>query len=212
MSNDNLRCRVYNQVAGFNLDVPDFSLSTLHSVFANPDFLKTQNTTFTFPKKYADWLLEEEDIKGIFKEVASFLGTEIETLIKWYFFYVINEDQYAFEVFAESDYVQKKVFVEAFRNFNKRYMTVPDSKNIIAPDILFCLIVYSYIHMHQVNEFEVPYNLLPLILNIVGVGPQDGYPEGFDPSLPYESDVYPINDKDKLPKRDLIDRIKYKLK
>lgn len=187
-SNKAIRCRLFNKEADFDLDVPDFSMDTLTSIFANPEVLNSLSFTFTVPKEYAKWILEEPDLTKVFTDIADFLHISLDRLIQLYFFYVVNEDSSAYAAFADTKYTQKQVFLKAFRDFNAKFIEDTSKiKNPVAPDILYCLVVYILLYQYpQIHDFEIPMNILVHILNIEN---EMKAPDDFDPNIPYETDI-----------------------
>lgn len=191
---ENITCRIFNETAGLDLVLPNLVASTATELFAHEDYLETSSLRTRVDERYIKWILEEDDLSAAFKALAEYTGLTVERIIQLYFYIVLIEDPHANEVFIEKSFVSKKSFIEDFKNFNKDYIP-SDCIQTVAPDILLYLLCYILMNKYQRDNFEIPQEVLPYILNISGVGPEDGYPEDFNPEAQYKNDVYDVNKK-----------------
>lgn len=198
MNKDSIACRLHNDSVDFNLVLDKLSAETLTEIFLHEEGLKCFDKYVEVPKTYIQWITEDAEILDIFKSLSKYLQVTPEYLIRIFFFFIIKEDKFAFKTFIKKQINNKKDFLKTFRKYNARYLASKETKNLISPDILICFYCYVYMNRFQKNDIEVPVDVLPYILNIEGVIPDlENTPPGFDPNMPYESDVYDINNATK---------------
>lgn len=180
-------CRVFCEDAGFDLTVPDLDNEILALLLETPEILETAHGPVRINEKQIQWIIQDATYKAFFEKIEKAVNVPLELLVKTYFVLVLYQDSTTTNYFANVTFLSKNYFMESFRNYNQQYLA-PDSKALICPDIMFCTLAYAYMYTYQSHEISVPKNILPIILNIVGVSLED-MEKDFYPDLPYETDI-----------------------
>lgn len=175
---------IFNTELDFEITIKvDTELITL--LFLPKDAQKKSKHYLELQPHVLEVISEDSQLFEPFVILADFLKKDPKDLLNLFLIMISREDQRARHFLCEVPY-SKEDLVQKFKNFQRKYFVAPDTKNVIAPDILLHLLCYIWIHEHNQNSLEIPQELVPYILNISGVQPD--LPNDFDPNLPYEND------------------------
>lgn len=181
-------CIISNDELGIEYPVKINELTGALLFKSDRELLKSDQL-ITLRPKIIELIKGQKDLFEPFIALGNFLQTDPENFLRTFLLMIAREDRKGYKLLC-TDKIKEADFISKFRKYQRFYIPTKKILNVIAPDILACALCHElYFKYNGKTEFEVPAEFIPFVLPIAGVVPYEA-PEGFDPSVPYESDVY----------------------
>lgn len=181
-----IECTIFNKEAELEFPV-DLRADTNATLFLSEKELKDSDQFIDIDPDYTKWILSKDEYKIIFEKVADFVGTDTENFVKIFLSLIAREDRDGYKFLCNSKFSKKECFLKTFEDFMKDFI-VEGTKNIIAPDILLCVICHYIFNTTHKQDIEIPIEIIPYVFNVEEEKPED-YPENFDPNIQYEKNT-----------------------
>lgn len=167
--------KVSNEQAGFQLQIRiNKDINAL--LFKSKEDLQYSNQYIELLPNVENQIKKEEDLYLPFQALSNFLNRKPDELLYLFLIMLAREDKRAYKLLCTSwkpIFMKKKDFIKLFRSF-LAFNSPPRIKNPVTPDFLMNLVCHCYYYdTNGKTDIEIPDEIVPFVLNIVGVIPDE---------------------------------------
>lgn len=189
-----IACKIFNRELDFELKVK-IKEQTGALLFLDEKTLIDSEQYIALRPHVMEWIENDKELFEPFEALSKFLNVPAKEILRVCLFMIAREDRGGYKLLVKKEAKSKEDFLLKFRKYNKSFMPNNKIRNIVDPGILRCTVCHiQYYNGNGQTDIEIPESIAPYLLEIAGVSPTDysetGYPDGFDPDAPYESDEY----------------------